>query len=189
MPILTKLFVGFLIAVTAAALLIILLFPSERSTSIVAITALLLTTVKTGYDIVEKERERKKKTEEGREKITATAKYGMWDSSGHELGVVIYNTGSGPVSIASVECHYALGGETKILEFSNLKYQRTELVPSKHTAKFRSGCFKDDLLAVMAKLPEKDIWITIETQEGEVVRVGGKDIVRALNSPPTSLLG
>jgi hypothetical protein len=123
--------------------------------------------------------------EDRREKIIATAKYGMWDSTGQELGVVIYNAGSAPVNIAAVECHYRQGGEMKKLELSNLKYQRTELVPSKYTAKFHCDAFKDDQMKAFGKLPEKDIWITVKTQEGEVCKVEGKDIVGALNSPPT----
>jgi hypothetical protein len=190
MSILTKIFVAFLIFITAAALLIILLYPGERTTTIVAITALLISTGKTGYDIYDKERERRKKAEEGRARITATAKYGMWDSSGRELGVVIYNAGSAPAHIACVECRYipSDGTEVKTLEFSNISYKRSELLQPKHTARFRSGCFKDDLLGAMAKLPEKNIWISIKTLEGEEFKVEGKEILAALNAPPSNQL-
>jgi hypothetical protein len=189
MPLLTKIFAGFLIFVTAAALLIIFIYPSEKTTTIVAIAALVITTGKSGYEIYEKERERKKKSEESREKVTATVRYGMWDSTGRELGAIIYNAGSAPVNIASVECHYTSGGESKVLELVNLRYQRSELVPSKHTVKFRCEAFKDDLLEAMSKLPDKDVWISIKTQEGEVLKVDGKEIIRVLNSPPTCQIG
>jgi hypothetical protein len=188
MPLLTKLFAGFLVAVTSAALLIIMLYPSERTTTIVAITALLITTGKTGYDIYDKERERRRKSEESRERITATAKYGTWDSTGNELGVVIYNQGSAPVNIASVECGYTMSGESKTFEFTNMAFKRTEVVQPKHTVRFRCGGFHDDVLAALARLPEKYVWITVKTQEGETVRIEGNEIIRALTSPPTSQL-
>jgi hypothetical protein len=188
MSIWTKLLVLFLIVVTAAALLLILLYPSEETTKIIAITAFLISTGKTGYDIYDKERERRKKAEEGRAKITATPKYGMWDTSGRELGVVIYNAGSAPVHIASVECHYVPtdGMGPKMLEFSNMGYKRTELLQPKHTAKFRSDHFLDEVLASLTRMPEKNIWISIKTREGEEFRVEGKEVLAALNSPLTS---
>lgn len=191
MPIQTKIIAGLLIFLTAAALLIILLFPGEKTTTIVAITALLVTTAKAGYDIYEKERERKKMVDDRREKLIVTARYGMWDTTSPNLGVLIYNAGPSPVRLMSVTCHYISSGSTAEMkiEFTNMKSIPTELVPSKHTAKFRDDDFKVDTKSVLAELPANDVWITIATQEGTTIRVDGKDILSVLNSKPTSQFG
>jgi hypothetical protein len=189
MPLQTKIIAGFLIFMTAVAIVAIVFFPSDRTTNIVAVAALMVTTGKTGYDILDKERERRKSAEERREKIIVTPKFGMWESTGHELGVIIYNAGSAATHIASAKCFYRQSEDTKTLEFGSMKYHRTEVIPSKHTAKFRCDALKDALLADLARLPAEDIWIVVETQEGQSVTVDGRDIIAVLNSPPTSQFG
>lgn len=191
MPLRTKIIAGVLIFLTAAAVIAILYFPSERTTNIVAVAALLVTTAKAGYDIYEKELERRTKAEDSREKIVVTPKYGIWDTTSPHLGVEIYNAGPSPVSIESVVCQYVPSGskDVKTLALTSMKVMRTELVPSKHHGKFRLESFDIDLVGEMGKLRDKDVWITVKTHEGAAVMVDGREIIRVLNSPPTSQHG
>jgi hypothetical protein len=186
MPLCTKFITGLLILLTLACMVIILLFPGPETAKVVAITALLVTTAKSGYDIYEKELERRKKAEDAREKIIATAKYGIWDTSTSKLGVEIYNAGASPVSIASVECHCPKNGTRARLPLTNIAYMPSEIVPSKNTAKFRLDSLEIDPVTECGRLPDTDIWITIRTHEGAEFRVDGKEIARVLNAAPTS---
>jgi hypothetical protein len=186
MPLRTKIITGLLIFLTLACMVIVLLFPGPETAKVVAITALLVTTAKSGYDIYEKELERRKKAEDAREKIITTAKFGIWDTSTSKLGVEIYNAGASPVSIASVECHYPKNGTRETLPLTNMAYMPTEIIPPKNTAKFRLDSFEIGPVTECVRLPDTDIWISIRTHEGAEFRVDGKEIARVLNAAPTS---
>jgi hypothetical protein len=138
----------------------------------------------------EEERERKKKSQESQEGVKATARYGHWDSTGTELGVVIYNEGSTTLHIQSVACHYIPSdGVKEELIFSNLNYACTELLEPKHTAKFHCDSFKEVVLKQISTLSKENVWITINSYQGEIYRVGGEEIIKVLNSPPTTQFG
>lgn len=186
-----KLLIGLIVLVTIAVILVVLLVPGDTTTRAVALLSFVITVGKVAYDIFDKERDRKKKAEESRERVRATAKYGHWDSTGEELGVVIYNEGSTPVHIQSVNCYYRRGDGSDVQQvgLDNMGHQETELLQPKHVAKFRYGLFKEDVLREIASLPKEDVWITINSYQGEICRVSGEDIIRVLNSQPTSQVG
>lgn len=142
--------------------------------------------------LLERQREDERRAkEDSRECVKAIARYGIWDTTGEELGVLIYNEGSTPVHLRSVTCHYKPGDGTEEAEisFDNMDHRETELLPPKHVAKFRSGWSKPDELMKVASLAKEDVWITISSYQGEICRVEGEEIIKVLNSPPTSQLG
>jgi hypothetical protein len=176
----------------AVALIVVSLafiIPGEIATRLIAASAFVIAMGKTAYDIWDKERERTKKANESRENVKATVKYGYWDSTGEELGVILYNESSStPVHIQSVNCHYKLadGQSEERLEFDNIQHATSELLLPKHTAKFRYGLFQDTTMKLLATLPEERLWISVASYQGEVCRVGGKDIQAVLKAPPTN---
>jgi hypothetical protein len=188
MPLLSKVFLGALAIVITTALLFSYWLPGQGTTTIVAITALLVTAGKTAYDIIEKDWERKRKAEENREKIIVSPKYGIWDTTSPNLGVEIYNAGPNPVSIESVNIHYIPPGGAEVItkSLTNMQYMHTDLVESKHRGKFFMDSFEIDPVQVLGNLPAKHVWIAVKTHEGQEERVDGKQILLALKSPPTS---
>jgi hypothetical protein len=146
--------------------------------------SLVLTLAKIGYDVFDKERERGKKSQEGRERVKVSARYGTWDSSAEELGVVIYNDAATPIHLKSVTLHRRVGGDEEEIEMVNRDDLESELLMPKHTTGFRYGCFKADILRSISQQNENNIWITIDSYQGEICRVGGDEILRVLNAPP-----
>jgi hypothetical protein len=173
----------------AAAIFAILFYPSERATGTVAIAALLVTTGKTAYDIFDKERERQESADDRREKLLVKPRYGMWDSTGIELGVLIYNASPSAVHVSCARCYYRQDNETKKLDLLDMKRLPAQVIASKHTARFRCGASKEDILNELAKLAPKDLWITVETHEGQSVTVDGDSVLAVLNSKPASQFG
>jgi len=193
----TMLIVGFFV-LAAAVVILGVVFQGENTTKTVAVVVavavavagFLISVVKPLYDVFDKERERKKRSQESQERVKVTAKYGHWDSTGTELGVVIYNEGSTTLHIQSVACHYIPSdGVKEELIFSNLNYACTELLEPKHTAKFHCDSFKEVVLKQISTLPKENVWITINSYQGEIYRVGGEEIIKVLNSPPTTQFG
>jgi hypothetical protein len=176
-----------LFALALVVVLVVFLVPGDKTTRAVAAFGVFFTIAKIVYDICDKERERKKKAEENRERVKAEARYGWWDTTGFELGVVIYNEGTTPVHIQSVTCHYIPrdGSQETTLALDNMERGRTQLLHPRHTARFRYGLFKDEELSKIAALPKENVWITINSYQGEIYRVAGEDIIKVLNSPPT----
>jgi hypothetical protein len=187
----TNLIVRGLVVTLAIVVALAFLIPGETATRLIATLAFVIALGKTAYDIWDKERERSKKADESREKIRAVAKYGNWDSTGTELGVILYNeSASTPVHIQSVVCHYksADGESERQVNFVNMKYGREELSEPKHSARFRDGDSHADLHQLFVTLPEEWLWITVTSYQGEVSRVSGKEIKKVLGLPPTSQL-
>jgi hypothetical protein len=177
--------------VTAVVVVVPLAFliPGDTGTRLVATLAFVVALGKSAYDVWDKERERIKKAEETREKVTATVRFGCWDTTGHELGVVLYNDSPvTPVHIQSVVCYFkppdAQAEES--LRFANMKYGSEELLLPKHTARFRDSGFKKDFHAMLLTLPENNLWISVTTYQGEVCRVEGKEIQAVLKAQPTN---
>ena len=98
-----------IVAIAAAAVVVVplaFLIPGETGTRLVAALAFVVALGKAAYDVWDKERERTKNADESRENVKAIAKYGYWDSTGEELGVLLYNESLAiPVHIQSVDCH------------------------------------------------------------------------------------
>ena len=93
----TMLIIGSFVLV-AAVVIPVVFFQGENTTKTVAVAGFLISLAgflislgKTLYNVFDKERERKKKSQESQERVKVTARYGHWDSTGTELGVVIYN--------------------------------------------------------------------------------------------------
>jgi hypothetical protein len=181
-----------IVAAVAAVIVVVplaFLIPGQTGTQLVATLAFVVALGKATYDVWDKERERTKKSDETREKVKAIARFGHWDSTGQELGVLLYNESSvTPVHIRSVVCHYktANGQTEQSLELSNLKHRTEELLPPKYATKFRDGGFKTPILKMLAALPDDQLWISVTSYQGEVCRVDGSEIKAVLNSPPTN---
>ena len=165
------------------------LIPGETGTRLVATLAFVVALGKAAYDVWDKERDRTKKAEETRERVKATAKYGYWDSTGEELGVLLYNESSNtPVHIQSVVCHYRPPSSQTVesLELFSLNHKTEELLLPKHATKFRDGGFHGPVLKLLASLPEDCVWISVTSYQGEVCRVEGREIQAVLKAPPTN---
>ena len=179
-------------AIAAAAVVVVplaFLIPGETGTRLVAALAFVVALGKVAYDVWEKEGERARRADEAREKVRAAAKYGYWDSTGEELGVLLYNeSASVPVHIRAVVCHYRPADGQPEQSFGLVTLGRTteEPLPPGHATKFRDGGFKGAVHKALAALPEGRVWISVTSHQGEVCRVGGKEIQAALRSPPTS---
>jgi hypothetical protein len=99
----------------------------------VSVGGFLVNYLKNGYDVLEKQRERKKKEEEHKEKLTATPRIVFLGEAvyipGSDLGILsvdIYNDGSAPVSIKRVYLRFrCLGPSTtqNLVEFGTSKHQ------------------------------------------------------------------
>ena len=75
---------------------------------------------------------------------------------------------------------------TDELEFHNLEFKSEQLLLPKHTAKFRWGLFERELIKKLSLLPESDLWISINSYEGELCQVSGREIQAVLKAPPTN---
>lgn len=178
-----KFAIGICVLLALAVLPFLITMEGDAVTRTIAVLGFALTMGKAAYDIYDKERERKKKAEEGRERIKAIMKYGLWDSSGLDLGVVIYNEGTSPVHIESVICHF--GSEQA--EFSTTyHHQRTKLIGPKDKANFTFKSLGNNVSNRISELPKETVWLVISSYQGEICRVEGEEILKVLNSPHTN---
>jgi hypothetical protein len=184
----TKILIGIGVLIVLCGLVVAgsFRFSDTPWTTALATTGFIVAVSKTAYDIIDKERERKKKADEGRERVKATARFGMWNSTGHELGVVIYNEGSQQINIKHVVFNHMMGGTPHQISFSNKDYRNEELLSPKDTAKFwdTNANLKP---AIVATMPPESVNITIESYQGVIYRVSGEEIIKALQSPSPGL--
>jgi hypothetical protein len=176
---------GGFVAAIVAVLLVTLLVKGETVTKVVAVAGCILALGKTGWDMIEKDLERQKKAEEGKEKIKATPKYGHYNSTAEELGVLIYNEGNAPVSIESVVCHWVRGGGTKEQDYPLFSRDGhlTEMVQPKHKLTF--NLFNDGSIDIneMQSTPDDRLRISVRSHGGTEWRVKASEIAKAIASP------
>ena len=168
----------FVVAVVVGAFLV----PGEFTTRAIAVLGFVVATGKTGYDVWDKERERRKKSEEGKERIKATPKFDNFNTAEPELGVVIYNDGTTPVHIESVVCRYDAADGYKPTEFVlfNLDAQPSELLQPKHTTNFVFGQFDHLDMDGMEDATDERLWIIVRSHGGGEWRIPGRDIAKVL---------
>ena len=70
--------------------------------AVVATLGILVAGAKNAYDVLDKERERRKKEDESREVLTATAEFCNYDSGTKQVGVELYNGGKSTVPVKQV---------------------------------------------------------------------------------------
>lgn len=185
-----KVLIGLLAVIAVAIPLIALLYPRQGTKDAVAVLGCLIGLGKIAYDIIDKERERKNKAEQARERLRVSPRYGMWESTGMELGVVIYNEGATTVHIESVECRYRATGEATehVQALVNMDYSPTQMVEPRHVIKYRDGDFQNEFHAKVRECEPANVCIVVRSYQGEIARVDGAEIIKVLTSPPTSQL-
>jgi len=119
---------GMMVVVAVAVFL-----PGDAVTRALVVIGYILAAIKTMYDIWEKERERKKKTEDGNEQLSLTPTFRWHDVGSRVVGVEAYNSGKVPVAIRSA----ALVVKTELGESE--AYPLETMTPPKHRKRSVNG--------------------------------------------------
>ncbi len=180
-----------LIAVVTVAVLV----PGDSVTRSLIVVGYLIGFAKTAYDIWDKERERGKKAEDSKEKVQATAicRDHPNDSDEINIGTEIYNQGAF-VNIRSVTLT-ARSSTGVVNEFSLVTNERevktddfvyesqfdkgAKIDPKHNVRFFLNG--KTPSWGYFTSLPPENLWISVLSFNGEVARITGDQIHKAIN--------
>jgi hypothetical protein len=145
--------------------------------------------IKIGYDLVEKELERRGKEEDKRERVTAEISY---NPDEHEMEVRVFNPShSKVVPLEAVQLKCLFGSE------ENTRWLRTTINNESREAidleKRKSAVFTDfsDIVDIerICRLSADNVWISISSHAGEIERIKGERIIPILERMVAEIKG
>jgi hypothetical protein len=178
----------------AAAIIIVALFilwsylpklDKESVSPVISMFAVLVTLSKGVYDVLDKEAEKRKKSEDKKEKILTKLNFGYARYERQDIVLSIYNDGSTPLDIREVRLSLpepgSLSGTVSKMELADKSRSLTCCVIQPHTSvDFYSGPAYWDSIPRF----EEHTWIEVHSFKGVLERIPGKAILELIPPPP-----
>jgi hypothetical protein len=177
------------VLLVAGVMLVAFFVPGEFVTRAIAVLGVLIAVAKTAYDIVDKERERRKKASEGVERIKATVCYSKaW--SRRLFGVEIYNEGP-LVNIKSVCLKVVTGEKTERIpllvnyrlegagqHFPRAKFEETYILQQKSNVFFHIDPNRE--MAAFLNFDPSALSVEVESFVGPLATIEGDKVYAVL---------